>query len=68
MKAIKHIAGPLVDEVQRCVVCGDVISDYRGAMFSSGTKPNGFPEGEVFKRGNVTATVDFEEGSEPCRP
>lgn len=27
-----HVAGPLVALMQRCVRCGEVLNDYRGAM------------------------------------
>lgn len=53
MKYIKHIAGVLKDSVQRCIICGDVITDYRNTMVCQnpdGTVPalNGFPEGDVY--------------------
>ena len=42
-----HLAGALgPDLVQRCIICGYVLSDYRGAMMLDTEKPlTGFPEG-----------------------
>jgi hypothetical protein len=34
-----HVAGPLVDWVQRCARCGEVLSDYRGSMVPVGDPP-----------------------------
>lgn len=41
-----HVAGPLVDWVQRCTRCDVILHDYRGAMMPVGQKPlTGFEEG-----------------------
>ena len=38
-----HVAGILLDGVQRCVRCSMILSDYRGAMVPRGTRqPRGF--------------------------
>lgn len=34
-----HEAGPLVNLVQRCTRCGDVLSDYRNTMYPEGDPP-----------------------------
>lgn len=34
-----HVAGPMVDWVQRCARCGEVLSDYRNAMVPEGDPP-----------------------------
>ncbi len=47
-KYISHICGALIDGVQRCVLCGEIISDYRGAMVEAGSGPlKGFEEGKT---------------------
>ncbi len=45
-------------QVQRCVLCGQVISDYRGAMVPDGMQmPKGFASGDVYVReGNPRMT------------
>lgn len=58
MPIIRHIAGPYEDQVQYCVVCGKIITDYRGARWPDGQRPpQGFREGEVFVQGNMTSPV-----------
>lgn len=37
----RHIVAPMSDGVQRCMICGDVIEDYRGVMKATIT-----PEGK----------------------
>lgn len=48
-----HVAGPLVDDVQRCVRCSLVLSDWRGAMvLDNDPLPRGWKEGahvEIWK-------------------
>lgn len=73
MSVIRHIAGELTDGVQRCVVCGYIISDYRGAVHaisSDGTQwqPKGFREGEVFVKGNFTSISPIEDDFKDCEP
>lgn len=40
-----HKAGPLTDGVQKCVLCGRVMTDYRGAMTDSPRPLRGWAEG-----------------------
>ena len=47
-----HVAGPMVEWVQRCARCGEVISDYRHSMI---------PEGDPAPRGwTVGAHVEVD--------
>jgi hypothetical protein len=34
-----HVAGPMIEFVQRCARCGEVLSDYRNAMYPEGDPP-----------------------------
>lgn len=46
---VRHIAGEMVDLVQRCVICGYVILDYTNSpYYVGGGELKGFREGEVF--------------------
>lgn len=49
-KYIKHTVGEMdEDMVQRCVICGEIISDYRNAMVPAGQKlPKGFEPGIIY--------------------
>lgn len=49
-KYIRHVVGPMVDLIQHCVICGEVIADYRGAMVHPApTGPiQGWAEGNLF--------------------
>jgi hypothetical protein len=41
-----HVAGKMIDWVQPCTRCGEVLSDYRNAMYPEGTPPpSGWEEG-----------------------
>ena len=41
-----HVAGPMIDWVQVCERCGEVLSDYRNSMYPEGTpSPSGWTEG-----------------------
>jgi len=59
-----HKAGVLVDQIQRCIRCGYVLSDYRNAMIPVGDPPLvGFAVGaavEVFE-GNPRHCVVVED-------
>lgn len=45
----KHVVGELIGGIQRCLICGYIISDYRNAIYPEGTpKPTGFPSGAVY--------------------
>jgi hypothetical protein len=39
MKSRVHEAGELVNGIQVCVYCGEILTDYRGAMVPDGTPP-----------------------------
>ncbi len=57
MTFVKHIAGPMENMVQRCVICGYVISDYRNAMWPMEQgPPQGFNPGEVYISKNTNPT------------
>lgn len=60
----RHIAGEIVALVQRCVVCGYPITDYRRTMVQEGTGPlKGFAEGPVYvSGGNPSMTMTAEPG------
>jgi len=46
---IRHVIGELTDNIQRCVICGEVVNDYRGAMWPAGQEaPTGFPKGDIY--------------------
>ena len=49
MKYIKHIVAEMDESlIQRCLICGEVISDYRNTMAPVGTVISGFPQGPVY--------------------
>lgn len=53
MRYIKHISGEMTDGVQKCVVCGHILSDYRGTMVPAGTPPlRGWNPGPVYVNDN----------------
>lgn len=69
MKTTRHVAGPMEGQVQYCVICGTVLTDYRGAMVPIGQPPlRGWEEGEVFVRGNMTSTKCPTHQFEDCKP
>ncbi len=56
---VRHFAGEYKDDKQHCVVCGEIICDYRNVGFL-GAKPQGYPEGEVFVNpGNPRTTQTY---------
>ena len=65
-----HVAGVLWDAVQRCVRCGSILSDYRGAMIADGSLPLlGFAVGDsVAVHGHSKWVTGAKLGSEevPC--
>ena len=67
-----HLAGELIDLVQRCVRCGIVISDYRHAAWPPGQDaPTGFAPGPVTvsASGNPRVTLaGAQSGARSCRP
>lgn len=52
MATIKHIAGPFKNNMQECIMCGELICDYTHAMFEMGSpSPRGWPVGDVYVSG-----------------
>lgn len=66
----QHVAGPMTDGVQHCVVCGLVLMDYRQAMVPAGdTLPTGWAEGPVYVCGNFwTSEAPRNVTINECRP
>jgi hypothetical protein len=63
---VRHIVGQLDEGVQRCVICGEIISDYRNTMMPAGTPPpKGFGAGEVFVKGGnpIETTIAIRPGT-----
>ena len=64
----------IMDEsmVQRCLICGIIISDYRNTMSRAGTPPAGYAAGEVFfSEGNPRISgISLIAGTEyeNCKP
>lgn len=54
IKWTRHIAGKMIDGVQRCIICGHILIDYRNACIIGGGngKLRGWDEGDVFVNGN----------------
>jgi len=59
--------------IQRCVICGKVISDYSNSAWPEGQQlPKGFEAGEIFTDGFCTTTLrptdfidcDFKQDTE----
>lgn len=55
MTYIKHILGEFDEEgkIQRCIICGEIIHDYRGAMYApeedgSIIESKGWAEGDFY--------------------
>jgi hypothetical protein len=66
MKFTKHIAGRYDQGLQRCILCGAVIIDDRGAMWhGDGPPPRGWEEGEIFMSdGNPRMTMKADPSDE----
>jgi len=67
MKYTQHIVGELIGGIQTCVICGAVITDYRGTMVPDGTPPlRGFPAGPVYIRGvnPIETTIYISDNDE----
>jgi len=62
---MNHLAGQYIDGVQRCVLCGEILVDDRQMLSQGGNPPKGFPEGSVYKDGNMTASY-YEENAPRC--
>lgn len=71
----KHIAGEMNSEgLQMCVICGEILTDYRGAMVPKGSAPlTGFPSGDIYvSKGSPTISQTSnpspEYKVENCKP
>lgn len=63
-----HTAGEPREGVQRCVMCGGVLVDNRGAMVPAGSRgPLFFAPGPVHKLGNMTGAGHDDDLAE-CTP
>jgi len=69
-KYVKHITGEMDESgMQRCVICGHIITDYRGAMVQVGSSPlRGFDPGAIYIYENITTIVEPDEEYEICKP
>jgi len=65
----RHTAGALLAGVQRCVVCGLILTDHRNVMYVEADGPPGcWAEGPVYVRGNFWVASEPEgETIEPCK-
>ena len=68
-KPVKHLVGNLVDGIQRCIICGEIINDYTDVMYPAGQPaPKGFPAGPVYVSGTnpkIYTSIE-EEDYIPC--
>ena len=72
MELTKHIVAEMDGSmIQRCLICGEVISDYRNAMWPNGqSAPKGWESGpvyvsntknpQIFKTESAMSQEDFE--------
>lgn len=68
---IKHTVVDMDESmVQRCVLCGEVISDYRNSIAPEGTPPlKGWAAGDIYvsERKNPRTTMTVEpDNFKPC--
>jgi hypothetical protein len=73
MSTIRHIAGEMEDQIQRCVICGYEILNYQGSVWVTDEPPmKGFREGEVFvtrEHGRLVTLVPPDDNIfEDCKP
>lgn len=68
-KYIKHEVVEMDENmIQRCVVCGCIISDYRNCAWPSDqSPPSGFVAGSVYVSGGIT-TLSEPDDFESCKP
>lgn len=68
---VEHMAGPLRMRVQRCTRCGYMLDDQRDQRFTDNpgaAVPTGWPEGRVYRRGNIlTIAPPVNEPVNECR-
>lgn len=69
-----HTAGAYRDGLQLCIICGEIITDdrdmHRAIDMATGKPPmppSGFPEGPVYRLGNLTS-VGRLESLPDCSP
>lgn len=63
-----HTAGSLDERVQRCVVCGMILVDYRRTViFGEDKTESGFAEGPVNIIGNMTS-AGYDSSLPDCSP
>jgi hypothetical protein len=63
---VVHLAGPMIDWMQRCHRCGAVLADFRNACWLEADGPPGaWPEGHVTVNGNMT-TAGAVDGAPLC--
>ena len=60
---IRHIVFDMKDDmIQRCILCGEVISDYQNAMWPDGQPPpKGLPAGDIYVRAGSPAIYQTDE-------
>lgn len=69
----KHILGAFAEGVQRCIVCGEIIHDYRGVMYETqeaADSEKGWMEGEFWiSDGNpqMLTSIEPEEEIKNCQ-
>lgn len=67
--AVVHVAGPVVQDVQRCARCGDVLLDNTGALVAPGSPPpRVMDEGEEVARLDLGVTRWTGRRSDPRCP
>lgn len=63
---IVHQAGPLVDQLQRCVRCDILLVDYRNAnLLDTDLPPSGFAEGAAIEMWTGPPRVMLVSSREP---
>lgn len=69
-----HVAGEYAEGLQRCVVCGEIITDHQHSNrmidVETGKPPTGlkgFAEGPVYRFGNMTS-IGRDESLPDCSP
>lgn len=68
---VQHVVTEMDEtRLQRCVICGEVITDYRQVLWASGDPgPIGFGAGRVYVRKGcptITTTITPDETVTPC--
>ena len=67
MAEVQHEVGEMIGQVQPCLRCGYIVSDYRGAMSPVGQGfVGGFAAGPVYVIGNRTSAYPDSPNYTPC--